>query len=208
MRVQRTRRPSLRSGRSRRSLGSPLTRHPLGNTGSLRALAALTIALIGADSTAGQRANRAEFRIEASHMEYLADMSPLWRLRINERGVSKLLLFSRIEKGEQPLVVPQGRIAALREAVRRERFFDLKESYGEMPVDGPERRMEIWDNGRHKKVEILTIRPGKMLAATDRLELGRALRVWMAIRDCFEAPGALDSRAEDRKFLSALKRAA
>ena len=31
MRVQRTRRPSLRSGRSRRSLGSPLTRYPLGS---------------------------------------------------------------------------------------------------------------------------------------------------------------------------------
>jgi TonB family protein len=30
MRVQRTRRPSLRSGRSRCSLGSPLTRYPLG----------------------------------------------------------------------------------------------------------------------------------------------------------------------------------
>ena len=30
MRFQRTRRPSLRSGRSRRSLGSPLTRYPLG----------------------------------------------------------------------------------------------------------------------------------------------------------------------------------
>jgi hypothetical protein len=29
-RVQRTRRPSLCSGRSLRSLGSPLTRHPLG----------------------------------------------------------------------------------------------------------------------------------------------------------------------------------
>jgi len=29
MRVQRTRRPSLRSGRSRCSLGSPLTRYPL-----------------------------------------------------------------------------------------------------------------------------------------------------------------------------------
>jgi hypothetical protein len=32
MRVQRTRRPSLRSGRSRCSLGSPLTRYPLGGT--------------------------------------------------------------------------------------------------------------------------------------------------------------------------------
>ena len=34
MRVQRTRRPSLRSGRSRRSLGSPLTRYPLGDLGN------------------------------------------------------------------------------------------------------------------------------------------------------------------------------
>jgi len=32
MRVQRTRRPSLRSGRSGRSLGSPLTRYPLGSS--------------------------------------------------------------------------------------------------------------------------------------------------------------------------------
>jgi hypothetical protein len=35
MRVQRTRRPSLRSGRSRCSLGSPLTRYPLDVNGTL-----------------------------------------------------------------------------------------------------------------------------------------------------------------------------
>jgi hypothetical protein len=37
MALQRTRRPSLRSGRSLRSLGSPLNAYPLGGPGKVRA---------------------------------------------------------------------------------------------------------------------------------------------------------------------------
>ena len=50
MRVQRTRRPSLRSGRSRCSLGSPLTRYPLGRPRVIARLA-FVLALSGCATT-------------------------------------------------------------------------------------------------------------------------------------------------------------
>jgi len=46
MRVQRTRRPSLRSGRSRCSLGSPLTRYPFGAARLCRSLVLFTCILV------------------------------------------------------------------------------------------------------------------------------------------------------------------
>ena len=158
----------------------------------------------------GQQATREDpaLRVKASHLQYLANMDPLWSLEINDPGAKTLLLYSDIQAGAKAIVVTPKQIAAVREALSHERFFDLKDSYGEMLLHGPERTIEIWMGGQHKRVEILTISPDMKIPATERQEIGRALRVWATIRGCFGAPGALDSRSEDQEFLSTIRGAA
>jgi hypothetical protein len=203
--------PNTRVQRTRSSpsaLRSPLTRHPLGSTLWQIVLFSSVAAVADSSTVTGARVVPEPLQVKASHMEYSADMSPLWRLEINSPGSSTLLLFSRIERREQPLAVPPERLEALRETVKRERFFDLRESYGEMPVDGPERRIEIRQGLLHRTVSIFSLEPGVKMSTAERGEVARALRVWIAIRSCFDAPGALDSRPEDKKFLKAVASAA
>jgi hypothetical protein len=102
--------------------------------------------------------------------------------------------------------IPPRRLAALREAIHRERFFELRDSYGGLVIDGPERRIEVREGNSFKKMTIYSTSPDMRISDSEREEIGRALRVWIAIRDCFEAPGAMDSRPEDREFLSSAAR--
>jgi hypothetical protein len=203
--------PNTRMQRTRSSpsaLRSPLMRCPLGSAKWHLVLVTAWIAL--ASVSHGQPATREGpvLRVKASHLQYLPDMDPLWSLEVNDPGVNTLLLYSEIEAGAKAIVVTPEQIAAVREALSRERFVELKDSYGEMVLHGPERTIEIWMGGQHKRVEILTISPGMKITATERQEIGRALRVWATIRGCFGAPGGLDSRSEDEEFLATIRGAA
>jgi len=173
-------------------------------------LALVTAWIALASVSRGQQATREDpaLRVKASHLQYLADMDPLWNLEINDPGANTLLLYSEIEAGAKAIEVTPERIVALREALSRERFVELKGSYGEDVLHGPKRTIEIWMEGQHKRVEILTISPDMKITATERQEIGRALRVWATIRGCFGAPGALDSRSEDKEFLATIRGAA
>jgi hypothetical protein len=137
--------------------------------------------------------------VKASH-SYYGDLDDSWRLTARDPGSSELLLYSQIKEGERPVAIRKDRLAALREAIRRERFFEFRDYYGELPVDGPERHMTIRDGARLKKVSVYSVWPDMKVSRPERAQIERALRVWIAIRNCFEAPGALDSRKDDRTF--------
>ena len=198
--------PNKRVQRTR--LRSPLTRHPLGSAKWQVALVTAWIALVSVVRGQPTTLEAPALRVTASHLQYLDNMDPLWSLEINDPGVNTLLLYSEILAGAKTIVVTPDRIDAVRKALSQERFVELKDSYGEMLLHGPERTIEIWMEGQHKRVEILTISPDMNFSATERSEIGRALRAWAAIRGCFDAPGALDSRSEDKEFLVTIKGAA
>jgi hypothetical protein len=88
-------------------------------------------------------------------------------------------------------------MAQLAEVARNEAIFDLADTYGEALFDLPWRTARIWQGGR---VKTLTLHAG--LATEPRqAEVKRALRFWLAVRGLFEAEGAADSRAEDRRLV-------
>ena len=125
--------------------------------------------------------------ISAAYISY-GDLDGSWKLALKDPGKAMLLSYKRIKDGEQPVVISQARLAALREVIEKTQFFDLRDHYGDMPVDGPERRMEIKQHGRVKKVTVFSV--GQNLSKRESAEVDRAMRVWVAIRECFQDPDA------------------
>jgi hypothetical protein len=136
--------------------------------------------------------------------------STLWVApRFQEDLVSQsVAVLLQAEESDPVIAIPPERLKELREAIRRERFFQLRSVYGELVVDGPERRIAVHEGGLAKEITIYTIDPRTKLARSEESQIARVLRVWIAIRNCFDAAGALDSRPEDRSFLQRVKHAA
>lgn len=78
--------------------------------------------------------------------------------------------------------------------LKTERFSQLEESYGRPAVDRDYRVIDAWIDGRKKSVFLYSD-----LAEDPRHDqVARALRVWIAARDLFDIPGAIDTRPQDR----------
>ncbi len=121
--------------------------------------------------------------ITAAYISY-GDLDGSWQLTLKDPGEAKLLSYKRINEGEQPVVISLARLSTLRSIIENERFFELREQYGQMPVDGPERRMTIRQGGKAKKVTVYSVRQD--LSKREAAEVDRAMRVWFTIRDCFQ----------------------
>ncbi len=96
------------------------------------------------------------FEVKAEYLSY-GDLNGSWELTLKAPGGGSLLVYKRIKDGKRPISVPPERLAALRSVVKRERFLALQNQYGAMVVDGPERRMEIRQGRKAKKVTIFSI---------------------------------------------------
>jgi len=103
-------------------------------------------------------------------------------------------------RGDAPLGPP--RIDAvmrerLRLVVSRERFFELKKSYGAEVIEGRFRAITVRLDGRRHSVTV------NDLAEDDKPvdEIARALRVWYATLRAFSDPGTVRVEGQDRRFL-------
>jgi hypothetical protein len=154
------------------------------------------------------------WEVRASHLGFLE--AGQWEIAIRVPGWSTLhrtpteaeredarMKSAEYQFRDDRISVPPPRLAELRDAIRRERFFELRDKYGEPVIDGHERRIEIHDAGKVKEVTIYTVYPRIEVSDSERDEIRRALRVWIAIRNCFVDREALDSRPQDREFLAA-----
>jgi hypothetical protein len=104
-----------------------------------------------------------------------------WNLSLSDPGSVALHVSGLGESTPRNLTVPAARIKALRDAIEEERFFALRDDYGDRIVDGPQRRMTI-RLGMVEKTVVL--RPYGQPSKAQSGEVDRAMKVWFAIRDC------------------------
>jgi hypothetical protein len=138
--------------------------------------------------------------VSASHTRFGFE-GQAWEMTIGQGG--KLWL-KRPRGGEQLFAIRALSSKALSDiaaVLAAQRFCDLDEQYGTAVMDGPERQMSARCGDAIKTVTLFTFDPKKPLTRAESAEIRRALSVWIAIRNLFDDPEALDSRAEDRALL-------
>jgi hypothetical protein len=138
-----------------------------------------------------------KIQISAAHLDR-GYLEKSWDLTLDNSGKGSLHIFG---KDPRPIVISNERLQELRKVIQQERFLELQDHYGSMPVDGPERRISMQLGDRKKKVIVYDISLGKKISKSQREEIIRALRVWHVIRSLVNDPKALDSRDEDRRFI-------
>jgi hypothetical protein len=103
----------------------------------------------------------------------------------------------RFEGTQRAIQVPAAQRDDLARLVRQAAFFSLKESYGTPVIAGAVRDLEVRIGHEGKHVFLYESLAGD----SNREEVKRALKVWIAVRSLFEIEGALDSRKEDRMLM-------
>jgi hypothetical protein len=99
-----------------------------------------------------------------------------------------------IKGTDHKITLTEAAFTNLLNLMKSERFSQLEESYGTPAVDRDYRVIDAWIDGRKKSVFLYSD-----LAQDPRGdEVARALRVWIAVRDLFDIPGAIDTRPQDR----------
>ena len=143
----------------------------------------LLVALVALAQPPQRTPEVAAFEVTAKYLPGLSLEDPCWAVTLRDPGESSLDVC-----GEAPraIAVPSGRLAALREAISSERFLALRKYYGDLPVDGPESRMEVRLGGKVKRVSVFSIKTE--MSKREAEEVDRAMTVWFAIQDCFQLP--------------------
>jgi hypothetical protein len=103
-------------------------------------------------------------------------------------------------------VVSRAQLDELRKALRRERFFELVDSYGELVYDGSTATLEISAGEHTKSVKLLSLENWAQYEPQKLAKPSRALRILKIVRGWFDDPEAFDSRQYDRAVLDAAKR--
>jgi hypothetical protein len=125
---------------------------------------------------------------DAWHFVYLPD----------GRAYLTILRFPHSDEREIELTKEQ--LDELREALIRERFFDLPGELGETETDKGLRGMRITIGGFIHSVDNLEIDCTDM-GPKQLDEYRRALRVWGVVREWFDAPSIVSYKEQDRKCL-------
>jgi hypothetical protein len=132
-------------------------------------------------------------KIDAMHWTGLA-IAGSWFLTVEPGGHASI----RTDAGERPLQLPEDVCEGLVKIVKEERFFELAGEYGDGVIDGPMRKLDISLGGKSHSVRFYD---DALTDKTERRAVKRVVRVWVAVRDLFEFPNAVDSRKTDRAFL-------
>ena len=197
MALQRTRRPRCCSGRSLRSLGSPLSFRSLA---ALRRLARASILLllvsVGGPSCLAQPYPE----LSASHTGY--DLVGGWEMTIDKAGRMwfRMLNWNGPDQSFPPRSIDPKKLDKAYAALKNQGFCQLGDYYGVIPVHGPERRISARCGNSIKTVTIFTVRPDGELTLSERVETKRVLEIWLVLRALVDHPAAIDSRAADRAF--------
>jgi hypothetical protein len=133
----------------------------------------------------------------------------IWNLSANSGGSAILDAGLFDGKREAAFHFTSEQWADIREAVAAERFFELDDSYGDLVPDGSSQTLTIVIGGYSKTVAFNYLRwdpndPNYDAAALQ--EAARALRVYLAIRDCFPASTVSDERPYLQRALQAAEK--
>lgn len=126
-----------------------------------------------------------------------------WSLTIDLQGKAKLVIDAYPKKIVRFFSVSKAKIENLKQVIKKERFFELRDSYGENVPDSSIDTVRIVWGKKAKTVNILYLMnwvhsdPGKLQ------EPARAIRVFHVIRGWFNDPQAIDLRRYDKIVLDA-----
>lgn len=126
-----------------------------------------------------------------------------WDLNVDSSGKARLEIRTYPDRTIREFSVPEAQLAKLRKALVDERFFELKDEYGENVPDGSTRTVTV-TSGKVTKSVKLRFLMNWVHGDRERLrEPARAVRVGLVIRDWFDDPQAVDLREYDRKIVAA-----
>jgi hypothetical protein len=128
-----------------------------------------------------------------------------WDLSVNSAGEAQLTIFSHPTDKTVQLLVSGDKLDELRELLIRERFFELEDDYGEIVPDSGTQAISIVVGGYSKTVRLHFLMNWANREPAKLRDPARAVRVGMFIRDWFDDPDAVDSRAYDQKVLDAVE---
>jgi hypothetical protein len=124
-----------------------------------------------------------------------------WHATVNSAGMGELTIDTVAQPIRRKFEVSEEQLAALREAIVKERYFDLRDEYGEEVPDSSTRILTIGAGDRTKTVKIRYLMNRLQDNPPQLQEARRALRVWLVVRDWFSDPQAVDLRRYDRIVL-------
>ena len=124
-----------------------------------------------------------------------------WEMTIDQAGRVWFKLIAFEERYQVSTPLRPDVLAEVQAVIRAQRFCELADSYGEIPLHGPDREISVRCGHRIKTVTIYTIWWSSPFTAAQRSETKRALRVWIAFRNLVPDSRAFDTRPADRAFL-------
>jgi hypothetical protein len=117
-----------------------------------------------------------------------------WSLAVNGTGTATLTVY-RGRGDSVHRFVMRDQLPKLASETAAQKFFELPSEIGRTVSDGSVRKMTIKTRDREKTVTIRYV-DGPVDATTER-----ALKMWNAIRNCFDDKDAFDSRPYDAALL-------
>jgi hypothetical protein len=129
-----------------------------------------------------------------------------WRLRVDRTGKAFLKIDAVPSAKTRQFVVSQSQLDELRQALLRERFFELADSYGQLVPDGSRTTLQISAGDVSQTVELRFFGNWAKNEPEKLQEPSRAVRVLQIIRGWFNDPEAAGMREYDRRALVAAKR--
>ena len=135
--------------------------------------------------------------------------SSIWNLSVNSGGSAILDTGLFDGKREAAFHFTSEQWADIRDVIASEHFFELNDSYGVPIPDGPSQTLTVVIGPYSKTVELNYLpwdpsSPNNNAASL--LEMARALRVYLAIRDCFPASTVSDERPYLQRALQAAEK--
>lgn len=140
-----------------------------------------------------------------------AGLSPSdWELSVNSDGQAVLLSEPYAEPPiSRNFQLSDEQLQRIRKLLISERFFELKNDYGDLVPDGSSQTLTIVVGGSSKTIVLNYLRwdlNDSNFDAASLQEAARALRVYFAIRDCFPASTVSDERPYLQRALQAAEK--
>lgn len=129
-----------------------------------------------------------------------------WYLSVNSAGQAQLTIDTSPTPVRRTFVVSSEQLAELRKVLLDERFFELKEEYGEVVPDGSIRTVTVTVGDETRSVRLHFLMNWAQNDRTKLREPCRAVRVGLVIRKWFDDAEAVDLRKYDKIILEAVEK--
>lgn len=128
-----------------------------------------------------------------------------WFLSVNSAGQAQLTVDKGRTFTSRSFNPSEQQLSKLREVLVRERFFDLREEYGEVVAGGSTDTLSVAIGENVKTVKIHFLMNWVLHDRAKLREPARAVRVWTTIRGWFNDADASDGGDSNRRVLDAVR---